>query len=71
MAAIPIRTTEAGFGRISRVLGLLGVAAVKDTPHLYLPLMCVSVCHVDSSARAGVPTALDVLGVRATLGVLG
>ena len=28
MAAIPILTTEAGFGRISRVLGLLGVAAV-------------------------------------------
>ena len=31
MAAIPIRTTEAVFGRISRVLGLLGGAAVMGT----------------------------------------
>ena len=30
MAAIPIRTTESGFGQVSRVLGLLGVTRVTQ-----------------------------------------
>ena len=30
MAAIPIRTTESGFGQVSRVLGLLGVTRVNS-----------------------------------------